>query len=115
MPFLEVATSVRGLVQFLVALAKANVVDCQASPSLRESLSRHCGSRELIEYQRDTARRASGEGRRAVDRWTCYSLLVERAGSDRPIEGDCEDLAALWAAYLLLQGFRVAVCISQPR
>ena len=115
MPFVEVATSVRGLVQFLVALAKANVVDCQADPALRAELHRRCGARERIKYERDTAGRRSGGGRRAVDRWTCLSLLVERTSKDTPIEGDCEDLTALWGAHLLLMGFRVAVCITQPR
>lgn len=117
MPFVEVATSVRGLVQFLVALAKTNVVDCQADSALRAELHRRCGARELIKYERDTAPRRSGKGRRAVDRWTCLSLLVERAGSDAEavLEGDCEDLAAIWGAHLLLKGFRVAVCITQPR
>lgn len=112
MPFLEVATSVRGLVQFLVALAKANVVDCQSNPGLREELRRRCGARESIAYTRDSAR---GRGHRPTDRWTCFALLSERTAADDPMRGDCEDLAGLWGAYLLLSGFRVAVCITQPR
>ena len=115
MPFVEVATSVRGLVQFLVALAKTNVVDCQADAALRAELNRRCGVRESIKYERDTAPRRSGHGRKAVDRWTCFSLLVERAKGDSPLIGDCEDLTAVWGAYLLLSGYRVAVCITQPR
>ena len=103
--FVEVATSIRGLVQQLAALAKTNVVDCQENAALCAELERRCTARERIVYKRD--------GR--TDRWTCFSLLVERAGKEAPIYGDCEDLAALWAAYLLLLGFRVAVCISQPR
>ncbi len=111
MPFVEVATSVRGLVQFLVALAKTNVVDCQADTALRAELNRRCGDRASIKYERDTAPRRSGKGRRAVDRWTCFSLLAERAKGDSPLIGDCEDLTAIWGAYLLLSGFRVAVCM----
>lgn len=115
MPFVEVATSVRGLVQFLVALAKANVADCQADPALEEELHRRCGDRARIKYVRDTVQRRDGGGTRSVDRWTCLSLLVERAPKDEVLQGDCEDLTAMWGAHLLLRGFRVAVCITQPR
>lgn len=113
MPFLEVATSVRGVVQFLVALGKINVVDCQADPALWAELKRRCEARDSIVYTPDRGRR--GSRARAPDRWSCLSVLVERTGKDEAIHGDCEDLAALWAAHLLLGGFRVAACITQPR
>lgn len=105
MPFVEVNTSVRGLVQLLAALAKTNVLDCQNDPALRAELHRRCGGREHIKYVRDGP----------VDRWTCFSVMMERADRDSPLRGDCEDLAALWGAHLLLSGFRVAACITQPR
>ena len=112
MPFFEVATSVRGLVQFLQALARTNVVDCQENPRLRAELQRRCGARESIVYTRDTA---PGRRHRPSDRWTCFALMVERGTSEEPLRGDCEDLAGLWGAHLLLSGFRVAMCITQPR
>ena len=110
MPFLEVATSVRGLVQFLAALAQTNVVDCTADAALGAELHRRCEARPSMVYTRDSA-----HGGGSTDRWTCFSLLAERAGKDGPIRADCEDLAALWAAHLYLRGFRVALCITQPR
>ncbi|MBK8255691.1 MAG: hypothetical protein IPK82_23875 [Polyangiaceae bacterium] len=113
MPFVEVATSIRGLVQFLVALAKANLVDCQSDTAVRDELHRRWETRASIVYTRD-GRRSTHGTTRGTDRWTCFSLLRERA-HDKPIEADCEDLAALWAAHLLLRGFRVALSITQPR
>ena len=50
--FVEVATSIRGLVQQLAALAKTNVVDCQENAALRAELERRCGARERMIYKR---------------------------------------------------------------
>lgn len=104
MPFVEVNTPIRGLVQLLVALARMNVVDCEEDPALKKQLDRRCSDRRLMRYERD----------KNGDTWTSFGLLVERAG-EGPVEDDCEGLAAIYAAWLFFRGERVRLCISQPR
>lgn len=112
---LELDTDLAGVVMTLAHMAAINIHDARRDPETKEDLRRrvHAPPGVGFRYTKDPTRIGL---RPAPDRWSSYKVISKRSGADEPIKGDCEDLAAAYAAafYLFYPETRVEVAIVQP-
>lgn len=116
----EVNTDLHGVTTLLAFVAWVNIHDCQRRPELLADLERRCKAPPGVgfQYVRDPAWIGLCP---APDRWSTFAVLAERTSSDKPIEDDCEGLAAAYAAAAWFWGRshgrrpKIEVAIAQPR
>jgi len=105
----EVDTNIRGAVLFLRALALVNVNDARRDSRVALELVRRCAAPAKTGwlYTRDP---------KDQDIWSSVVPLLGRTAAGEPIRGDCEDMAAGYAAAfaLMLPECIVEVVITQP-
>jgi hypothetical protein len=105
----EVDSDIHGATLFLEALARVNLHDARRDRRVALELTRRCSApaREGWLYTRDPKNQ---------DIWSAVVPLLERTPDDAPIQADCEDMAAAYAAAacLLLPASIVEVVITQP-
>lgn len=120
--FLEFDLSMAEICEVLAGFTRAQVLQLERSPKLRDDLVNRCTSFLAGEPLPGSENR-HGEGvpayhyrRVTPDTWAMYSVLAERFPS-QTIEADCDQLVIAWASFFKIANpkTRVAIAASQPR
>ncbi len=118
--FVSFDTSIRGTCELVAAMARINVIDCEANPRLFADLNRRC--RAVLQGMKDGGPGIPPGWKVAaleyedepVDKWASFSVMAER-NPKQTIRADCDCLSPLWAAFFKLHGIPSGIGISQPR